>query len=316
MTNINSNKQKKGKPKMFLLFLLIAAFIWFLSKFSRDFTASIDVEVEYTNTPYGIIVSGKNQNDISFDLTASGFDFLFYKINRPKVYIDLGEYYNHEKSVVLIPPDDFKKIIANQLESDIIIKNISTNQLEILLDKLETKRVKVTLIDDISYTEGYKAVGAIRIIPDSIEVSGPTHQLDTLNEIFTRLLSISDVSENISVGVDLNTSFEKKLSFEKSEVTIAIEVKEFTQKSILIPLSLKNSPTDSNIKLLPESIIIDFDVSLESFNKIKTSDFLIEIDYHSKNELENYMIPKLIKYPDSILNVELRQDKVNYLILK
>jgi hypothetical protein len=116
--------------------------------------------------------------------------------------------------------------------------------------------------------------------------------------------------------VDLNTSFEKKLSFEKSEVTIAIEVKEFTQKSILIPLSLKNSPTDSNIKLLPESIIIDFDVSLESFNKIKTSDFLIEIDYHNKNELENYMIPKLIKFPDSILNVELRQDKVNYLILK
>ena len=52
MFNINSNKQKKGKPKMFLLFLLIAAFIWFLSKFSRDFTASIDVEVEYTNIPH------------------------------------------------------------------------------------------------------------------------------------------------------------------------------------------------------------------------------------------------------------------------
>ena len=69
MTKINSNKQKKGKPKMFLLFLLIAAFIWFLSKFSRDFTASIDVEVVYTNTPQGIIVSDKNQNDISFDLT-------------------------------------------------------------------------------------------------------------------------------------------------------------------------------------------------------------------------------------------------------
>ena len=115
MFNINSNKQKKGKPKMFLLFLLIAAFIWFLSKFSRDFTASIDVEVVYINTPHGIIVSDKNQNDISFDLTASGFDFLSYKINRPKIHIDLGEYYNHEKSVILIPPDDFKKIIANQL---------------------------------------------------------------------------------------------------------------------------------------------------------------------------------------------------------
>ena len=316
MTSKNSNKQNKGKPKMFLLFLLIATFIWFLSKFSRDFVATIDVGVEYTNTPHGMIVDDKNLNIISLDLTASGFDFLYYKINRPKIYINLGEYYNYDKSVILIPPEDFKRIIANQLESDIIIKNVSTNKLEILLDKLETKRVKVTLTEDISYIDGYKAVGAIKIIPDSIEVSGPAHQLDTLNEIFTDLLSIPDVSENIYTKVNLNTSFEKKLSFKKREVNINIEVKEFTQKSILIPLTLKNLPSNLNIKLLPESIIIDFDVSLESFNKIKISDFLIEIDYLSKNELENYMIPKLIKFPDSILNVEIRQDKVNYLILK
>jgi hypothetical protein len=316
MTKENSNNQKKGKPKMFLLFLLISTFIWFLSKFSRDFVATIDVGIEYRNTPHGIFIADENKNIISFDLTASGFDFLYYKINRPKIFIDLRKYYNYDKSFILIPPEDFKRIIANQLQSGIIIKNISTNKLEILLDKLETKRVKVTLIEDISYIDGYKAVGAIKIIPDSIEVSGPAHQLDTLNEIFTNLLSIPNVSKNISTKVSLNTSFEKKLSFEKNEVNINIEVKEFTQKSILIPLTLKNPPPNLNIKLLPESIIIDFDVSLESFNKIKISDFLIEIDYHSKNELKNYMIPKLIKFPDSILNVEIRQDKVNYLILK
>lgn len=316
MTNKNSNKQKKGKPKMFLLFLLTATFIWFLSKFSRDFVATIDVGVEYTNIPQGMIVADENQNIISFDFTASGFDFLYYKINRPKIYINIGEYYNYDNSFILIPPEDFKRIIANQLESDIIIKNLSINKLEIILDKLETKTVKVTLIEDISYIDGYKAVGAIKIIPDSIEVSGPAHQLDTLNEIFTHLLSIPDVSENISTKVNLNTSFNKKLSFEKSAVNIDIEVKEFTQKSILIPLTLKNLPANLNIKLLPESITIDFDISLENFNKIKVSDFLIEIDYLSKNELENYMIPKLIKFPHSILNVEIRQDKVNYLILK
>ena len=41
MTNIDKNNQKKGKPKMFLLFLFVAAFIWFLSKYSRDFMASV-----------------------------------------------------------------------------------------------------------------------------------------------------------------------------------------------------------------------------------------------------------------------------------
>ena len=32
--------------------------------------------------------------------------------------------------------------------------------------------------------------------------------------------------------------------------------------------------------------------------------------------VENYMIPQLIKFPETVLNIELRQEKVNYLILK
>jgi hypothetical protein len=68
--------------------------------------------------------------------------------------------------------------------------------------------------------------------------------------------------------------------------------------------------------LLPENIAVVFEVSVENFNKIDESDFLIEIDYDRKNEVENYMIPQLIKFPETVLNIELRQEKVNYLILK
>ena len=99
-------------------------------------------------------------------------------------------------------------------------------------------------------------------------------------------------------------------------MVVNCQVKEFTQKSLLIPLTLKNLPTPLKIKLLPENIAVVFEVSVENFNKIDESDFLIEIDYDRKNEVENYMIPQLIKFPETVLNIELRQEKVNYLILK
>ena len=316
MTNIDKNKQKKGKPKMFLLFLFVAAFIWFLSKYSRDFMASVDVKIEYVNVPPGVVVTEKNKKHISLDLITSGFDFLFYKVNNPVIYIDIGAYYILDEKTLLIPPEDFKRLLINQLNNDVLIKDISINKFEIFLDTLDIKKVKVTLTENITFAEGYKSIGARRVIPDSIEVSGPAHQLDTLNEISTNLLSISNVSEDITTTITLNTALGQNLSFEKNEVVVNFQVKEFSQKSLLIPLTLKNLPTPLKIKLLPENIAIVFDVSVENFNKIDVSDFLIEIDYNRKNEVENYMIPRLIKFPETVLNIELLQEKVNYLILK
>ena len=316
MTNIDKNNQKKGKPKMFLLFLFVAAFIWFLSKYSRDFMASVVVKIEYVNVPPGVVVTEKNKKYISLDLITSGFDFLFYKINNPVIYVDIGAYYTLDETTLLIPPEDFKRLLINQLNNDVLIKDISINKFEIFLDTLDIKKVKVTLRENITFAEGYKPFGAHRIIPDSIKISGPAHQLDTLNEIFTSLLSISNVAEDIATTITLTTALGENLTFEKNEVVVNCQVKEFTQKSLLIPLTLKNLPTPLKIKLLPENIAVVFEVSVENFNKIDESDFLIEIDYDRKNEEENYMIPQLIKFPETVLNIELRQEKVNYLIFK
>lgn len=315
MTNIDKNKQKKGKPKMFLLFLFVAAFIWFLSKYSRDFMASVVVKIEYVNVPPGVVVTEKNKKHISLDLITSGFDFLFYKINNPVIYIDIGAYYISDETTLLIPLEDFKRLLINQLNNNVLIKDISINKFELFLDTLDIKKVKVTLRENITFAEGYKPVSAHRIIPDSIEVSGPAHQLDTLTEIFTSLLSISNVAEDIATTITL-TSLGQNLTFEENKVVVNFQVKEFTQKSLLIPLTLKNLPAPLEIKLLPENIAVVFDVSVENFNKIDASDFLIEIDYDRKNEVENYMIPRLIKFPETVLNIELRQEKVNYLMLK
>lgn len=69
MSEIKTNYTKKGKPKMFLLFLFVTTFIWFISKFSREFTSNLEAEIHYINTPLGVIVSENNYDIVSFDFT-------------------------------------------------------------------------------------------------------------------------------------------------------------------------------------------------------------------------------------------------------
>ena len=316
MHESQTKKTKKGKPKMFLLFLFVTTFIWFLTKFSREFTADLEADIVYTNVPYGVIVSGENYKLVSFDLTASGFDFLFYKINRPVIEIDIQKYFKDGKSSILLSNSDFNRIIASQLKNEINIKNISIESMEVILDKLKTKRVKISLLENIQYEKGFKSIGVYRLTPDSIDISGPTHHLDTLNEITTQMFEIYKVSDNISTQVDLNISNDSGISYSQQSVALDITVKEFTQKTMLLPISINNLPQDISIQLIPKDITILFDVSMDEFNEISSSDFIVICDFDKKNDQENFMIPQLLKKPESIQNFEFKENKVKYLVFK
>ena len=318
MSESKTKKTKKGKPKMFLLFLFVTTFIWFISKFSREFTSTLEADIHYINAPHGVIVSKNNYDKVTFDLTTSGFDFLYYKINKPVVNIELQKYYNEGSgtSSFVISNNDFKRTITSQLKNDIIVNNVSIDNMEVFLDKLKTKKVKVSLLENIQFENGFKSIGEYKLTPDSIAISGPTQHLDTLTEIKTERLVLTNVNENITTTINLNITNDTSITYSQQSVNLDISVKEFTQKTLLIPIIVNNLPSDLSIKLIPENVTILFDVSMEEFNKITANDFIIICDFNKKNEQENFMIPHLMKQPESIINLEIQENKINFLIFK
>lgn len=316
MSETKTNNTKKGKPKMFLLFLFVTTFIWFISKFSREFTSNLEAEIHYVNAPLGVIVSENNYDLVTFDFTTSGFYFLYYKINKPIIAIDLLKYTKEGISSFIISNSELKRIITSQLKNDILVNNVSIEKMEVFLDKLKTKKVKVSLLENIVFKNGFNSIGQYKISPDSILISGPTQYLDTLTEIKTELLELANVNENIAAIVNLNKSNDTSISFSQETVKLDIFVKEFTQKSLLVPVVVNNLPSNLSIRLVPENVTIRFDVTMEDYNKITAIDFLLMCDFDKKNDQENFMIPHLMKQPESIINLEIQENKINYLIFK
>jgi len=316
MSETKTNYTKKGKPKMFLLFLFVTTFIWFISKFSREFTSNLEAEIHYINAPLGVIVSENNYDIVSFDFTTSGFYFLYYKINKPIITIDLPKYIKAGTSSFIISNSELKRTITSQLKNDIIVNNVSIEKMEVFLDKLKTKKVKVSLLENIKFKNGFNSIGQYKISPDSITISGPTKYLDTLTEIKTELLELTNVNENIGAIVNLSKLNDTSISYSQDTVKLHVFVKEFTQKSLLVPVVVNNLPSDLSIRLVPENVTIRFDVAMEDYNNIAAINFLLMCDFDKKNDQEDFMIPHLIKQPESIINLEIQENKINYLIFK
>ena len=79
---------------------------------------------------------------------------------------------------------------------------------------------------------------------------------------------------------------------------------------------VNNLPSDLSIRLVPENVTIRFDVAMEDYNNIAAINFLLMCDFDKKNDQEDFMIPHLIKQPESIINLEIQENKINYLIFK
>src|SRR5690554_3516542 len=110
----NLRKYPKKKVKVFVFFLVVASVFWILTKFSREFTASVVAKVNYRNLPETVALSENNIDEISFDLTANGFEIIFYKLKKPSLEVDVSKYYDTTKNGFTISRNELVRNLSAQ----------------------------------------------------------------------------------------------------------------------------------------------------------------------------------------------------------
>lgn len=309
-------KNKNLKVKRFLFFLLVAAIFWVLTKFSREFTATMHAKIHYENIPETAALSEGNIRDISFDLTANGFEILFYKFKKPSINIQVGKFYNKEKNYFTIPKNELNRMVSSNFSRSLAIKNLSVEALKVYLDPIVLKKVRVEPNYTFTFKDGFKPVDSIRAIPDSVLISGPSGSLKDIHALKTETISMKNIEKDVSKKVKIKSINNEIVSINPDEVTISQKVAEFSQGKFTLPVEVINVPPDMDIKLISPNVTVTFDVSVANFSAVARENFRVVCDYSKRNTQENFMIPILEKMPSNIQNVFFEPKKIDFLIFK
>jgi YbbR domain-containing protein len=311
-----NNPFNNTKLKSFLFFLLLATLFWVLTKFSKHYTATTTARLNYTNIPNLTLLADDNPKQIGFDLSTSGFEFLYFKLKSPEIDIDVARYFEEGQTEVTVPKLELVKLISSHLKTSLDVRNLSPESLRIQLDKIETKRVPVIANVDFTFKDGFKTVDSLVIVPDSVSIAGPSVALDTIYYVETVETSEKGIDKSISRKIAVHGFNDPKISVSPVEVNISLQVAEFSQKKMTLPISVINAPERTVVKLLPNVITIVFNVAMEDFQTITENDFEVVCDYSERNSEENFMVPKIVKSPDDVTNIELEPKKIDFLIFK
>lgn len=316
MTKNTFKKYSKSKVKLFLLFLLLASIFWVLTKFGREFTTSMEATINYSKLPETAALAEENMSKISYDLTANGFEILFYKFKKPTLDVVVEDYYEKEKNSFTISKNDLIRNLSSSFNKYMEIKNISPERLNVKLDPIVLKKVTIDAKTDILFKDGYKAIDEYSLQPDFATISGPKGIIEKIDTVYTETVSLKNVDQNISETVKIIVPTNEIVALTPNEIDFKWPVAEFSQGQFTLPVEVVNLPPGIDLKLVPERITVSFDIAVDDFATVSSNSFKVICDYSNRNKDDNFMLPKLAKVPKGAVNILFEPKKVDYFIFK
>ncbi len=309
-------KTSKKIPKTFISFLIVSFLIWLLITFSKEYTTVIKYTVNYNNIPQNRLLQETPIKEIEVTVKASGFKILRSNFKNETIQLEASNLIRKENSnFYFLIRNQFTKI-QKQLLSGVELKEITADTMYLNLGVLTSKKIALKPNLNIDYHIGYDLLDEIKVVPDSMIVSGPEAKLKNINYIELSTLELNDVKSNFVEEVSiLESNKDINFKFSALKATISGSVDKFTEGKLDIPFTTKNLPKDVNLTTLSESVEVVFVVALSNFSKISQSSFKVECDYaiSEKNNL-GYLIPKVIVKPDFIKSLKIIPKKIDYLI--
>jgi len=305
--------------RVFSIFLVLTTIIWFLIELSKTYSSTADIKIEYKNLSDTQILQEAPVDRIEIALRSSGFNLMGYQMFLKKVTLDLTDaiYSRGNRHFILL--NNHQLEIGNQLSSGTELLRFNRDTIFFELGATVAKKVPVLLALDASFKPGYNLMNDIKIHPDSILVIGPEKYVDTIQQLSTISIVLTDVFENINASIPLviNQEF-NKISYNATKVNVVGVVEKITEGKLTVPVQLINVPSEINVTTFPKNIEIVYQVGLSNFSKINENSFDIVFDYNSylNNPTLLYLSPIVRTKSNLVRSVEVKPGKVEFLIQK
>jgi YbbR domain-containing protein len=181
-----------------LLSLALAVVLWYLISARGVSEVTIEVPIEYVNIPQGYEIVQKSVDRVSITLFGSERILRSLKTEDLRVTVDMkGKTEGDVKYKIT------KKDI--RIPSAVNVSEIEPSQVEVLLDRTETKTVPVI----VSLTGEVKDKYRIEIKPSEVVIAGPSSILKKVRYVTTDRIDLEEIGDNTVKRVRVHSEFER-----------------------------------------------------------------------------------------------------------
>ncbi|MBO6006120.1 MAG: YbbR-like domain-containing protein [Paludibacteraceae bacterium] len=316
------NTENNGKIRIplsrnvliFLVIVAISTFFWFLFVLSHKHTVDITVKIEYQNTPKSYVLTNSLPNYVVVSVNDLGFNELanfWRKEDTLAIEIDLAGRFDSASTQFSILQSELHKSLAGVLPSTADIKQFYPKEISVGYKRLYQKRVPVRLVCSVNLSRQFTLKNPVSFSPDTISIFGPKDVISDISEIKTVGVKLNNVNKSQRINAELARP--KYITTDPKTVNVNIDVEQFTEKSVTVPIQALNTQNGKRLRTFPSEVTLTFNVGLSRYKQVTADDFEVFADV-SNNDSTNICILKESHKLPFVSSVRMTPDRAEYII--
>jgi len=256
---------------------LLSIFLWFHVVTDKVYETAFRVPIELVNTPEGLVIAGAKPDQGVVKLTGSGKQLLLAKLKssslRIRISIAGGKLGNN--SYVVLPTDV-------ELPDGIYVNGVDIvepAEVEVRLDALMEKKVKVVPRVAIDLAPMHIQVGPVSLRPDSVLVRGPRSYVRGISVAKLEPLELSNVESQVKRIVPISVD-RPGVTYIPGRVEVTVDIQEIAERHISdVPVKLRGFPPGLRLVPTPPRAELKVLGGAELLASLEADDFGVYIDY-------------------------------------
>lgn len=291
----------------FILFIFLAALLWYGHAMQSVRNTRVPVLIQYTGKPGAIGLDYPGLPDtVMIEVRDAGARLNTYFSDPLRLTIDLRTYIHGEKGTIHVPSDVLRRSISDILQGT--SRLIETHPEEITCGYFteEEKSVVVAFDGEANPAQEYQMVSGPVMVRKRMKIYGENKNLNTIDTVYTEPVVLNDLTDTTVTRLAIIAP--NNVRMESDSVDVRIITERFTEKKIIVPIRVKGIPEGSHIRLFPKEVEVNVRVGISHFAQVNPQDItatcIYEPGYNDKLDVEihytNPYITSAWAYPGTV----------------
>ncbi len=293
----SSNMQSGEKTIVFVFSFIIAMGLWMLINLGRDYSLTLQLPLTYGDFPADQAPLQPLPDYTNATFSGEGWKLLGIYGNPPRISVNAEE----ESTNIF-------DAIQMQLTSgqDLSLTRAEPSVVEIEMEESMSRKVPIENNIELKFRSQYGSIGTPSIRPDSVRVSGARSLVQNIDSWPTRKTTFEDLNQPFLATVQLEESNEL-IRISHRAVTLEVEVAEFTEGEVRIPIEIEGGEGLPRIILTPPLISVRYNIPVTQFADVSERSLIrAVVDYSAIQEDTSGYIQPRFEIDDSEFDISVR----------
>ena len=296
--------------------------MWLINVLNRTYTRTLAIPVKFTHYPLNKHINNRLPAFVMADVKASGAKLvmLLLKKSLNEITIDVSDVLQVKNRPDKASVSTLSAIgnLSKLLNTDVDLIKVKPDSIHFIFGKTCTKKVFVKPRVQVNYESPEGIYQKIKTSPQFLTVSSDSATLAKIDTLYTEKIVLNDLNKNIEqqATIEVPEELNDLVVLSKNEVMLKINLDEYVQKKIQVPVEVVNCTVGMAVKTFPAFVEVIVNAPYNLYDSLDVSSLKATADFSTPEKSSGKLKLKVTAKTPEIKISSFAPEKVEYILRK